>query len=169
MQPPLISGRHSQPMTFSAGCRHIMQTTHATLRDHFVNAPSQWEMTLHCNVVSHWLGAYTKWSLKTWIGPCSGEAWCWIKCRPPTQLLFRLAYADKKLSSLLSNFYKNVFIAWYLIRIFHRESWYIQLKQHGWHIASLNFKCIFFQRNFCMSQFPWLLMGLLTDQGITIA
>ena len=28
-------------------------------RDHFVYAPSQWETTLHCNVVSHWLGAYT--------------------------------------------------------------------------------------------------------------
>ena len=32
-------------------------------RDHFVSAPSQWETTLHCNVVSHWLGAYTKWFL----------------------------------------------------------------------------------------------------------
>ena len=32
-------------------------------RDHFVCALSQWETTLHCNVVSHWLGAYTKWSL----------------------------------------------------------------------------------------------------------
>ena len=32
-------------------------------RDLFVHAPSQWETTLHCNVVSHWLGAYTKWSL----------------------------------------------------------------------------------------------------------
>ena len=31
--------------------------------DHFVNAPSQWRTMLHCNVVSHWLGAYTKWSL----------------------------------------------------------------------------------------------------------
>ena len=31
-------------------------------RDGFVYAPSQWETTLHCNVVSHWLGAYTKWS-----------------------------------------------------------------------------------------------------------
>ena len=37
--------------------------SHVTSRDHFVNAPSQWEMTLHCNLVSHWLGAYTKWSL----------------------------------------------------------------------------------------------------------
>ena len=35
----------------------------STNRDHFVNAPSQWETTLQCNVVSHWLGAYTKWSL----------------------------------------------------------------------------------------------------------
>ena len=32
-------------------------------RDHFVYVPSQWETTLHCNVVSYWLGAYTKWSL----------------------------------------------------------------------------------------------------------
>ena len=33
------------------------------LRESFVYAPSQWEMTLQCNVVSHWLGAYTEWSL----------------------------------------------------------------------------------------------------------
>ena len=29
-----------------------------------MHAPSQWETTLHCNVVSHWLGVYTKWSLR---------------------------------------------------------------------------------------------------------
>ena len=34
-----------------------------SLRGHFVYAPSQWETTSHCNVVSHWLGAYTKCSL----------------------------------------------------------------------------------------------------------
>ena len=33
-------------------------------RDHFVYAPSRWGATLHCNVTSRWLGAYTKWSLK---------------------------------------------------------------------------------------------------------
>ena len=32
-------------------------------RDHFVYAPSEWETTLHCNVVFHWLGAYAKRSL----------------------------------------------------------------------------------------------------------
>ena len=32
-------------------------------RDHFVYTPSQWETTLQCNVVSHWLGAFTEWSL----------------------------------------------------------------------------------------------------------
>ena len=29
----------------------------SSYRDHFVYAPSQWEMTLHRNVISHWLGA----------------------------------------------------------------------------------------------------------------
>ena len=32
-------------------------------KDRSVHAPSQWEMTLHCNVFSHLLGAYMKWSL----------------------------------------------------------------------------------------------------------
>ena len=32
--------------------------------DHFVYAPSQWEMMLHCNVICHLLGTYTKWSLQ---------------------------------------------------------------------------------------------------------
>ena len=32
-------------------------------KDHFVCAPSQWEMSLHWNVISHWLGTFKKWSL----------------------------------------------------------------------------------------------------------
>ena len=36
---------------------------HHLFRDDFVHAPSQWETTLQCNVVSHWLVAYTKSSL----------------------------------------------------------------------------------------------------------
>ena len=43
--------------------------TNDTFRDNFVNAPSQWDMTLYCNVVSHWLGAYTKWSLHLMVVP----------------------------------------------------------------------------------------------------
>ena len=38
-------------------------TTHSYIRDHFVYVPSQWEMMLQCNVVSHCLGTYTIWSL----------------------------------------------------------------------------------------------------------
>ena len=34
-----------------------------TYMDHFWNAPSQWETRLHYDVVSYWLGAFTKWSL----------------------------------------------------------------------------------------------------------
>ena len=43
----------------------------------FVYAPSQWGTTLQCNVVSHWLGAYTKWSLHQYkrrpCCPCSPD------------------------------------------------------------------------------------------------
>ena len=47
---------------------YLSATVIAPTRDHFVNAPSQWEATLQCNVVSHWLGAFTKWSLKMYRG-----------------------------------------------------------------------------------------------------
>ena len=40
-----------------------VRTVPGVHRDLFVYAPSQWETTLHCNAVSHWLSAYTKWSL----------------------------------------------------------------------------------------------------------
>ena len=33
-------------------------------RDNFAYAPSQWEMTLQCNILFHWLGAYAKWSCR---------------------------------------------------------------------------------------------------------
>ena len=46
-------------------------------RDQFVYAPSQLETTLHCNVVSYWLGAYTKWSLQKQIyTSVVGQSYC---------------------------------------------------------------------------------------------
>ena len=51
------------------------------LWDHFVYAPSQWETMLHCNVVSHRLGAYTKWSLQT-------IKQTWEKCESNQSLLY---------------------------------------------------------------------------------
>ena len=42
----------------------------------FVYAPSKWEMTLHCDIISHWLGAYTKWSLQQ---ICIGKS-CEVSC-----------------------------------------------------------------------------------------
>ena len=35
--------------------------------DPLVKAPSQWETTQHCNVASHWLCAFIKWSLYTGV------------------------------------------------------------------------------------------------------
>ena len=32
-------------------------------KDNFVLVLSQWETMLQCNIVSHWLGTFTKWSM----------------------------------------------------------------------------------------------------------
>ena len=48
-------------------------------RDDFVYGPSQWETTLHCNVVSHWVGPKTKWNHLTSPAPIkqsSGHPFC---------------------------------------------------------------------------------------------
>ena len=53
-----------------------------TIRDHFVYASSQWETTLQCNVVSHWLDAYTKWSLhnECWVAKITIHFGLFITC-----------------------------------------------------------------------------------------
>ena len=45
------------------GTEHHCMFICGMYRDHFMNAPSQWETMLQCNVISHWLGAFTKRSL----------------------------------------------------------------------------------------------------------
>ena len=49
-------------------------------------APSQWETSLHCNDVSHWLGTYLNWSLQ----------FCPIKGRPCIILLICVELCDIK-------------------------------------------------------------------------
>ena len=45
-----------------------------------MHAPCQWETTLHCNVVSHWLGAYTTWSLVVLCYVIFDDASIWNTC-----------------------------------------------------------------------------------------
>ena len=59
----------TQPLSEPLKTRSLIQDG----RDHFVYAPCQWETTLHFNVVSHWLGAYTKWSLDG-----INNKWTWV-------------------------------------------------------------------------------------------
>ena len=46
----------------------------------YCNAPSQWEATLQCNIISHWLGADTKWFLVMWKG-----VYVWVVLTPGKQ------------------------------------------------------------------------------------
>ena len=43
-------------------------------RDHFVYVPGQWEMMLHCNVISYWLGTCITW----WLEKMRLCFRCWI-------------------------------------------------------------------------------------------
>ena len=43
-------------------CNMFPLLMHWRYRDHFVYVPSQWETTLQYNIISYWLGTYTKWS-----------------------------------------------------------------------------------------------------------
>ena len=76
-------------ISYLCGC-HIDHPSH---RDHFVFAPSQWETTLHCYVVSHWLGAYTKLPLLTQYHSSSLSAiilWLAVRTQfhPQKQMIF---------------------------------------------------------------------------------
>ena len=80
----------------------------AISKDNFVYVLSQWEMTLYCNVISHWLGTYIKWSLdfsllSWWVADnvafnvdvlltmaCCYQYYLHCTVRMPSMCLFRL-------------------------------------------------------------------------------
>ena len=88
------------------------------VRDLSVHAPSQWETTLHCNVVSHWLCTYTKWSL-----------WVHYRNNPPDNLEYVIEH----------NVCLNIFLK--RLNIFGPE-------QNGRHFADKIFTCISLNENF---------------------
>ena len=63
-------------------------------RDHFVYVSSQWETTLPCNVVSHWLDTYTKWSLvimmSTWSSLVAPKVVVMTSRRTPSDIKVRI-------------------------------------------------------------------------------
>ena len=56
----MFPGRNELNASF---CNNLGERECWLYRDNFLCVPSQWEMMLHCKVISHWLGAYRKWSL----------------------------------------------------------------------------------------------------------
>ena len=64
---------HALIYMYRCVCTHMFMCTPMCINQishDSVYEPSQGQTTLHCNVVSHWLGAHTKWSLGfSWL-PC---------------------------------------------------------------------------------------------------
>ena len=57
-------------------------SSHGTCRGHFRCTPSQWEPLLHCNDVSHWLGAHLDWTMYMWY-------YWWLLCMVPRGMDFK--------------------------------------------------------------------------------
>ena len=58
---------HIQDTSGQIGCYYLIMGYRSSflgvVRDHFLYAPSQWETIIQCKFISHWLEAFTKWSL----------------------------------------------------------------------------------------------------------
>ena len=79
----------------------------------FFNVLSQWETTLHCNVVSHWLGAYTKWFL------------CWLHDMEPfsSKLAFNEGIDPRCKGIVISNFDVSFVVNLHML-FSKRSSWW---------------------------------------------
>ena len=64
MYSATMRARSKSGICFSARMAMARRYKAKRSKDHNLHAPSQSKTTLHCNVVSHWLGAYVKWSLQ---------------------------------------------------------------------------------------------------------
>ena len=63
---------------FSSRLLPALGTTGNRIREHSGYGFSQWETTLHCNVVYHWLNPYTEWFLGMIVHANEGPLRVWI-------------------------------------------------------------------------------------------
>ena len=97
-----------------------VKLTNAEFRDHFVYAPSQWEMALQCNAISHWLGAYTEWSLwtttknrKVWIVSTLLQACCMTELTVQAKLFLVTQGKESILTELPCLISKTFLLNWH--------------------------------------------------------
>ena len=115
-------------------------------RDYFVYAPNQWETTLQCNIVSHWLGAYTKRSLPG-LYICSLRLTCGL--HPKMNLIglfhnnFPLAVNILILLNHISIIYDVTYVIWYVCVLLICDTAafeHLQQSMNNCHI-SVDFQC----------------------------
>ena len=120
----------------------IFSNKSGNTRDYFVYAPNQWETTLQCNVVSHWLAAYTKQSLewtqtviyKVPFEVMATSFWCYgsLQRSPSTTQSFYFLQITAKLLNIIVIYWK----------LKHSQNTLINLLVMGWGIRNI------FQWNF---------------------
>ena len=120
-------------------------------------APSQWETMLQCNVVAHWLGAYTKWSLHLrhgflipWFFQLWSPIWFWNMLKYNWVMCLFVSICrqihfipERPVLALLSWFSVNIIVnwqqLWFMIGWWHS---YQPIRSHvrKWQFAISDFK-----------------------------
>ena len=114
---------------------HIKQlfTKQATSKDNLVHAPSQWETTLQCDVISHWLGVWREWSLYELAA---------LHSRRPHDMEKLLAFCERYHGSSLIPLYKGQIKQTLIFSVLWTGYWVIiwiagDLIHHDARVASL--------------------------------
>ena len=115
---------HNGVIKWSVFAKSSLQTS-----DHFMNAPSQWAMTLHCNVIPHWPGAYTKWSLQKSYSCVDIICLCQFKVWPTVYLSHHIAELHIEAGTKCQSFF------WHFLMHFHEWKYLFEFRvQFDWNL-----------------------------------
>ena len=114
-------------------------------RDHSGYGLNQWEMTLHDNILSHWLSLYPEWSLHTFIkivlvcvvDNISILAKLIMMLQYSRIVITNIIKADNVLLGILENYVWSKLMPFRISR----------LKRNYYHNTNAVFKCVFVRKN----------------------
>ena len=110
----------------TSGQAWALETARPEQQDHSVHAPNQWD----CNVISHWLGTYTEWSLNR------HPIWCELGLN----MILLIHFRSSKTTDIES-----------VLSIMDPEPVNSSFpRPNGRHFAENIFRCIFANEKFCI-------------------
>ena len=97
-----------------------------------VNAPSQWEVTLHCDVVSHWLGTCPANERRRYIVASSRIGWAHTQNDPWTLIVLAVwnYHCVSQVHSIICGRpFQQKYPSVMIFHVFYQCLWYVYLSQ----------------------------------------